>query len=132
MSSFLKELVSTRMYKSAQGRATRRLTFIGLTLVFALGAFSFYRLHQNPTGVWTAVIITLLGAWISFRTVNYPTFADFLISVGAEMIKVSWPTKAELFANTKVVLVFMALFTALIFAYDVAFSLFFKLINMVF
>ena len=77
------------------------------------------------------MIITLVGAWISFRTINYPTFADFLVSVEAEMVKVSWPTKPELFANTKVVLVFMVLFTVLIFAYDVIFSLIFKAINFI-
>ena len=34
--------------------------------------------------------------WISYRLVNIPAFADFLIAVEAEMNKVSWPTRHEL------------------------------------
>ena len=36
------------------------------------------------------------GLWASFRVVQLPSFADFLISVEAEMNKVSWPSWDEL------------------------------------
>ena len=126
-SQLMKELVSTNNYKSSQGRVARRSTFIGLSLVFIWGGYSFFQ-----AGYFAAIggaIIALLGVWASFRVINFPAFADFLVSVEAEMSKVSWPAKRDLFANTKVVLVFMALFTFLIFAYDLIFKTFFKLIG---
>ena len=64
------------------------------------------------------------------HSANKP-FVDFLISVDAEMSKVSWPTWPETLLNTKVLLVFMALFTILLFVYDLIFhqilSLYYKL-----
>ena len=56
--------------------------------------------------------------WIAFRLVNMPRFADFLISVEAEMNKVSWPTRTELFAASMVVIVVIFLLTAILFVYD--------------
>ena len=37
-------------------------------------------------------------------------FARFLVDVKAEMGKVKWPTKQELFSNTVTTLVFMVIF----------------------
>lgn len=121
-SKLLKELFSANAYKSSQGRVARRLTFIGLALVFILGA---WRLTVAEHMI-AAAIVAVLGVWVSYRIINFPTFADFLVSVEAEMTKVSWPSKKELFANSKVVLIFMALFTALIFIYDVVFQFVFS------
>ena len=53
-----------------------------------------------------------------FRLVNMPPFADFLISVEAEMNKVSWPTRASCFAASLVVIVVIFLLAAILFAYD--------------
>ena len=36
-------------------------------------------------------LLLAAGWWISYRIVNFPAFADFLIAVEAEMNKVSWP-----------------------------------------
>lgn len=170
-SQLMKELVSTNNYKSSQGRVARRMTFIGLSLVFIWGGFSLYNAHYfapdpvevvvtenavepteasdaaavpaeteapaeqkteivNKPDVGSAVVglfVAVLGVWVSFRVINFPTFADFLVSVEAEMSKVSWPSKRDLFANTKVVLIFMALFTALIYVYDLFFKSVFSL-----
>ncbi len=130
-SQLMKELVSTNNYKSSQGRVARRLTFIGLSLVFIWGGFSFFRAgYFGAQGAAIGgAVVALLGVWASFRVINFPTFADFLVSVEAEMSKVSWPSKRDLFANTKVVLIFMALFTALIFVYDWFFRTFFSFIG---
>ncbi len=59
-----------------------------------------------------------LGAWIAFRIVNIPSFADFLISVEAEMNKVSWPSRGELYRASLVVIVVIFLLTAILFTYD--------------
>ena len=50
-------------------------------------------------------VLLLLGLWASYRVVNVPAFADFLIAVEAEMNKVSWPTRGELFRASMVVLI---------------------------
>ena len=59
-----------------------------------------------------------LGAWISFRIVNLPKFADFLISVEAEMNKVSWPTSGELWRASMVVIAVIFFLAGLLFFYD--------------
>lgn len=130
-SQLMKELVSTNNYKSSQGRVARRLTFIGLSLVFIWGGFSFFRAgYFGAQGAAIGgAIVALLGVWASFRVINFPTFADFLVSVEAEMSKVSWPSKRDLFANTKLVLIFMALFTVLIYAYDLVFRTIFSFVG---
>ncbi len=128
MTSFFANLVSTNLYKGSQGRITRRSTFIGLALVFLLGAYCLWRDQAlGAASNISAIVIMILGVWCSFRTINFPAFADFLVSVEAEMAKVSWPSKRELFANTKVVLIFMLLFILLIFAYDIVFRMIFGL-----
>ena len=131
MSGFLKELVSFNVYKGAQGRVCRRLTFIGFSLVFLLWGYSIFRAETFGVKGSTIVgaIVAILGIWASFRAINYPTFADFLVSVEAEMSKVSWPSKQELYLNTRVVLIFMALFTVLIFLYDIVFRAIFGLFS---
>lgn len=52
-----------------------------------------------------AGLLLFFGLWFGYRLVQWETFADFLISVEAEMAKVSWPGKAELKSSTIVVLV---------------------------
>jgi len=60
------------------------------------------------------------GLWASFRVVQFPPFADFLISVEGEMNKVSWPARGELL-RASVVVMFVIFFLAFIlFAYDYA------------
>ena len=63
-------------------------------------------------------LLAVLGAWAAFRIVNIPRFADFLISVEAEMNKVSWPSRAELFRASMVVIVVIFMLTAILFTYD--------------
>jgi preprotein translocase subunit SecE len=62
--------------------------------------------------------ITVAAAWAVFRLVNYPRFAEFLISVEAEMGKVSWASKQELYRATIVVLSTMLFLGVILFFYD--------------
>jgi len=39
------------------------------------------------------LLMFLMLLWVSWRLVNIPTFADFLIATEAEMNKVSWSTR---------------------------------------
>jgi preprotein translocase subunit SecE len=109
------------LYKRSQGRITRQITFAALAIGVAIGM---YRLGENLPGVGFSFrfglseaafahalhfgvpgVLLLIGWWISYRVVNLPSFADFLIAVEAEMNKVSWPARGELLRASAVVLV---------------------------
>ena len=123
------ELGRAELYKKNQGRLTRRLTAVGLALVLAFGAWT---LGQGPLvgydrrlgldlpliRVGVPLIIVLVGLWAIFRLINWPRFADFLISVEAEMDKVSWASRQELFRATAVVIATMFFLGFILFAYD--------------
>ena len=63
-------------------------------------------------------LLAALGFWMAFRVINMPSFADFLISVEAEMNKVSWPSRSELTRASIVVIVVMFVLAAILFVYD--------------
>src|SRR5262249_46158016 len=65
------------------------------------------------------VLCLIAGGWISWRLVNWPTFADFLIATEAEMNKVSWTTRKRLYQDTIVVLVTVVLMTVFLFLVDI-------------
>jgi preprotein translocase SecE subunit len=73
-----------------------------------------------------AGLILLFGLWFGYRLVHWLTFADFLISVEAEMAKVSWPGPAELRSSTIVVLVVFLFLAGLFLTYDLLLLTLFK------
>ena len=120
--SFWSELVAFGLYKRNQGRLTRQLTAAGLGALVVVGA---YVLSQGPLSGYTAAVrsgvpavIVAIAAWMIFRLVNWPLFAEFLISVEAEMNKVSWASPRELYRATIVVLSTMLFLGVVLFAYD--------------
>jgi len=72
--------------------------------------------HLNVT---VPVLLLFAVGWFSWRVVNWPKFADFLIATEAEMNKVSWTTRKRLVQDTVVVLVTVFLFTVFLFVVDV-------------
>ena len=130
--AIVQELFRVGLYKRNQGRVARQATFAALAIIVALGAWSLSEylggiVSEHPS--WNAstqnfvrYIIPLLllaaGVWASFRVVQMPTFADFLISVEGEMNKVSWPSRDELFRASVVVMVVIFFLAALLFCYD--------------
>jgi preprotein translocase subunit SecE len=122
------------LYKRNQGRITRQVTFAVLALVFLIAAWrlqtTFEASYDSPWLVYVLPAVVLLGGvWLSFRVVNLPRFADFLIAVEAEMNKVSWPSKGELI-RASLVVIFMIFFLAAILAtYDVIWLLLFQKIG---
>lgn len=128
--SFWQELFHTGFYKRNQGRMTRRLTLAALIVASFLFALRFYGFwasfpefwHRTFEAdafryLWPAAVL-VLGSWIGFRLVNFPKFADFLISVEAEMNKVSWPSRAELVRSSLVVMVVIGLLVGILFSFD--------------
>jgi len=120
--SFLAEMFRMGVYKWNQGRVTRQATggIFGATFLFAAWSLWSYLITQPDSARYGyPSLLLLVGLWFSFRIVNYPKFADFLIAVEAEMNKVSWPTKVELVRSSIVVIVVIVGLAALLFGYDV-------------
>jgi preprotein translocase subunit SecE len=127
-SPFFRELFQWGVYKKSQGRITRQVTFAALAIVIALGG---WRLSQQMLGfvsqsnavqeflrVGVPLILVLFGWWASFRLVNTPSFADFLIAVEAEMNKVTWPSRTELVRSSMVVILTILIMAAILYGYD--------------
>ncbi len=147
-SGFLRELLAIGLYKRNQGRLTRQLTAVAFGLIVFLGTWTMSQGPLNVTGpqsvnlwlvkftldgVWIRVgipfLIAAVGGWIVYRAVNYSRFADFLISVEAEMDKVTWSSRAELYRATVVVIVTMIFLGVILFLYDVFWQNFFEWIG---
>lgn len=136
---------SASAYKKSQGLRVRRGTVFGIFAVAFCGIWTLWS-HKTLEGtvngmnawiVWLpysggqglillrdiryTVPILLLAAslWFSYRVVNWPAFADFLIATEAELNKVSWTTRKRLVQDTIVVLVTVFLFTLFLFFVDV-------------
>lgn len=128
MKEFFQELFRTNIYKRTQGRIVRQVTFAAFALAVAFGC---WRLNQT-LGLNTTVayvvpgILALCGFWMSYRLVNWPPFADFLIAVEAEMNKVSWPTRTELIRSSVVVLITMFVLAGVLLVFDAFWSWMFR------
>ena len=122
MGAFVQELFRVGVYKRNQGRIARQATFAALAIIVALGAWSLSEFFQDKHQVLhylVPFVLLVAGVWASFRIVNMPSFADFLISVEGEMNKVSWPSRVELFRASIVVMVVIFFLAATLFLYDV-------------
>ena len=121
--SFVKQLGSTSLYKKTQGRLVRELTLISVIAITVGACWSLYNswligLDDNlRIGIASAIAVVI--CWATFRIVNYPPFAEFLIAVQAEVQKVNWPSTTELKRATIVVIVTMFFLGFVLFVYDV-------------
>jgi preprotein translocase subunit SecE len=119
--AFFEELFRVGVYKRTQGRIARQATFAAMAVIVALGAWSlseYYRDRSPAMHYYVPLALLAVGLWASFRIVQMPTFADFLISVEGEMNKVSWPSRSELFRASIVVMVVIFFLAGLLFTYD--------------
>ena len=138
MYAFFQELFQTGIYKRNQGRIARQVTFFVVVLVVAAGVFRTSQILPGQLGgilpgqqgyavaYGIACVLLFIGLWAAYRLVNVPVFADFLIAVEAEMNKVSWPTRAELYRGAIVVLVTIFALAAVLFFFDFVWNLIFK------
>jgi preprotein translocase subunit SecE len=138
------ELLTGALYKQKQGRIVRQLTCLAIWLACWLGG---WQLHEamgawGSPGIagesanfwqtgrfWIPLSLVALGMWFGYRLVNWPRFADFLIAVEAEMSKVSWPGKTELYRASMVVIFTMAFLAILLFCYDAFWQLLFDFLK---
>ena len=120
MEAVVRELFSLGLYKRNQGRIARQATFAALALIVVLGAWSLSAYFSGKDDVWRYYVpmaLVAIGLWASFRVVQIPAFADFLISVEAEMNKVSWPSWTELIRSSIVVILMIFMLAGILFFY---------------
>jgi preprotein translocase subunit SecE len=81
------------------------------------------------SGYLVRLALAAVMVWFSYRVVNYSVFADFLIAVEAEMNKVSWPTRRELW-NASLVVMFVIFSMALfLFLFDAFWTIVFEMVG---
>ncbi len=143
--SLSSELFASSLYKQKQGRIVRQLTCLAIWLTCWLGAWQLYEamgawstqgtLEAGAFDFWRVArpwlppALVIAGMWFGYRLVNWPRFADFLISVEAEMSKVSWPGKTELYRASLVVIFTMAFLAILLFCFDALWQLLFDVLG---
>lgn len=123
MGGYLSELFRFSLYKRSQGKVARQVTLIALGVVAACGAWYLRAWMEGEGFSQSASLLVPLGlfvggCWAAFRWIHLPKFADFLISVEAEMNKVSWPASGELWKASIVVIVTIFMLALLLFGYD--------------
>jgi preprotein translocase subunit SecE len=127
--SFVQNLLRAAVYKRNQGRITRQVTFTAIAVTIGLGAWSLSDMaNPNNMTMLFAIpgLVACAGFWTAYRIVNWPMFADFLISVEAEMSKVSWPTRTELIRGSVVVLITIASLAIFLYSFDLLWTFIFQ------
>jgi preprotein translocase subunit SecE len=118
---FLTNLVQGDLYKPMQGRYARIYTAAGLGLVVGLGLWRLYETYKEssiPTRFGVPTLMGLIFGWVIFRLLQFPPFVEFLIATEAEMNKVSWTSRADLYRATTVVLVTVSIVAVFLFGVD--------------
>jgi preprotein translocase subunit SecE len=78
--------------------------------------------------LWFPSLVLAIGLWATYRLVNVPNVADFLIAVEAEMNKVSWPTRTELYRASMVVLIMIFSLAIILAVYDYLWAVLLRLV----
>ena len=131
--SLLPELFRFGIYKSNQGRMVRQFTFFAVVILAAFGCITLANgpLMQSVKGVQVGVPFAawIFCCWVAFRIVNFPRFADFLVSVESELEKVTWPSRQEVLQATVVVLCTMFFLGFFLFLIDLIWTWLFSVIG---
>ena len=124
---------SLTLYKRNQGRLARQVSACGVILLIAFGCWalssSLFLEFDRPIRIGVPLAILAAGAWLAFRAVNVARVADFLISVEAEMDKVTWADRSELYRATLVVIGTMLFLGVYLFLADQFWVFLFKTIH---
>lgn len=133
MNAFIREMFRTTLFKRNQGRIVRQVTFSAVAVAVAIGLWRMNATLSQEVGATIRYVLTGLllaaGLWIAYRLVNVPQFADFLIAVEAEMAKVSWPTRTEVYRSSVVVLLMIFSLAVVLFVFDFLWSQLFQWIG---
>ena len=130
-------------YKKTQGRPTRQIALCVVVvclswLLVQTGAlarpllkatFEFVGIGTSIGWLFLCLVLVGFSGLLAFALLNRPRWADFLISVQAEIDKVTWPSKAEVRKATVVVLILLVSMAVVIFLFDVIWQWVFKTIG---
>jgi preprotein translocase subunit SecE len=122
---FLANLVKTDLYKPLQGKQARLWTGVGLGVIIAAGLWRLSDTlgdYQPSTRYGVPALVGAILGWITFRLLQYPPFVEFLIATEAEMNKVSWTSRADLYRATIVVLSTVLIVAVYLFGVDTLWS----------
>jgi preprotein translocase subunit SecE len=129
---FLVNLTRADLFKPMQGWYARVYTALALGLIAVAGAWKVYEASMDYAPLWRfglpAAFALALG-WVIFRIVHFPPFAEFLIATEAEMNKVSWTNKEDLFRATTVVLSTVVLMAVFLFLVDTLWTFVLRMIG---
>jgi preprotein translocase subunit SecE len=131
--TFWREMFSWGIHRRQQGKIARQVTFGALAATVGAGCWRLSDFLMGDTffRIGFPLVLFAIGAWVAYRLVNYPPFADFLINVEAEMVKVSWPTRTELFRSSVVVMLTIFGLAAILALYDVFWQWFLRLLGVI-
>ena len=128
------------IYKSGEGKLTRRVAFYSLLFLSVWGfkvfatfltrwkwaQTSFVELelpyYEQPlnVAVLICVVLNIAVAWFLFKWLNSEKSASLLIDTETELNKVSWPTMEDARHSTVIVLIFVAACAAYLTAVEYA------------
>jgi len=130
---FLANLFSAALYKPMQGRHARIYTAAGLGIVLVLGLYRLFgslsESYGQAIGYGVSFGVAAITGWLLFRIVQYPPFVEFLIATEAEMNKVSWTSRDDLYRATSVVLVTVSLMSVYLFGVDYLWSMLLQMLG---
>lgn len=141
--AFFREVFQVGLYKPAQGKVARQVTFAVIAVVAALAAWRLQifltAMSVSMKAAWLTAPVTYVvaglvlftGVWLAYRIVNWAKFADFLIAVEAEMAKVSWPSRMELYRQSIVVIAVIFILVFLLFAFDLIWGTLFEWVGVI-
>ena len=129
------------IYKKGQAAITRYIAAGTFAAMLGWGCYSLWKMLVNLEG-WprhqfakvpgiglsiTPALLIALVVFVAaglglFLLLNRPSMADLLIDTEQEMKKVSWPTRQEAWNSSVIVIVTVAVFTILLFSFDVVLS----------
>lgn len=109
-------------YKKHQGRPTRQIALCAVAsslswlLISVLSIF--VRRQAGFQWLGGCIGVVFVCVWISMVLLNKSKWADFLISVQAEIDKVTWPSGVEVKRATVVVLALITSMAIVMFCFD--------------
>ena len=121
------------IYKPGQGKWIRWGTVAALGIIVLCGTWWISEKELATQDAMYKVlggaVWTLAGAFFTFWLVNSPKMAEFMIMTESEMRKVTWPTRKEVIASTKVVILVTLILGILLYLVDVFFLWFFQIMG---
>lgn len=122
------------VYKPGQGKYVRWGTVAGIGLFILTGAYWVVNgtalVYANTPVKAAAVVIWIAVLGIAtYLLINSPRFGEFLIMTESEMRKVTWPTRREVIASTKIVILMTLILAVILWFVDVGFKVLFEALH---